>query len=190
MIHSLTPNESRSRNFLSFHHGYNLGRRIWTVRLSPGPVDVIGFHSLLMDANCYRRGLSASRREKSLFRLSSSRNCRTHGSISMDAEGSKTDKLSSERKGGVFQCSLKNSSSENVLSCCSKVRSEQEQHSICSFWALATMIFPICMAVNPRKAPAVKYPEAELSAPRRADLADVPRRALQRASLSFFLFSA
>lgn len=50
--------------------------------------------------------------------------------------------------------------------------------------------FPICMAVNPRKAPAVKYPEAELSAPRRADLADVPRRALQRASLSFFLFSA
>lgn len=138
----------------------------------------------------YRRGLSASLREKSLLLLSSSRNCRTHGSISICAGVSKTDKLSSERKGGVFQCSLKNSSSVNVLSCCSKVSGEQEQHSICSFWALAAMIFPICMAVNPRNAPAVKYPEAELSAPSMADLADVPRTVRLRVSLSLFLCNA
>ena len=138
----------------------------------------------------YRIGLSASRREKSLFRLSSSRNCRTHDSISMDAGVSKRDKSSSERKGGVFQCPLKNSSAANVLSCCSKVRGEQVQHSTCSFWALAAMSFPICMAEKPRNAPAVKYPEAELSAPSRVDLADVPRTVLPRASLSFFLFSA
>ena len=138
----------------------------------------------------YKRGLSASLREKSLLLLSSSRNGRTHGSISMYTGVSKTDKFSSERKGGVFQCSLKNSSSVNVLSCCSKVSGEQEQHNICSFWTLAAMIFPICMAINPRNAPAVKYPEAELSAPSRADLADVPRTVRPRAPLAFFLFSA
>lgn len=138
----------------------------------------------------YRRDLSASLREKGMVLLSSSRNCRTHGSISMYVGVSKTNKLSSERKGGVFQCSLKNSSSVNVLSCCSKVSGEQEQHSICSFWAFAAMSFPICMAVNPRNAPAVKYPEAELSAPSMADLADVLRTVRPREPLAFFLFSA
>lgn len=71
----------------------------------------------------------------------------------------------------------------NVLSCCSKVSGEQEQHSICSFWAFAAMSFPICMAVNPRNAPAVKYPEAELSAPSMADLADVLRTVRPREPL-------
>lgn len=55
----------------------------------------------MMMNGVYRRDLSASLREKGMVLLSSSRNCRTHGSISMYVGVSKTNKLSSEKRRSI-----------------------------------------------------------------------------------------